>query len=101
MAVKLRKRIEKSIRFEVMVGVAICFVISFIFYAFASDFFIREEKYGNIEYDYESIENSAKNYFKQLSNSDEEFVYEEDTPESSTENNSTKYNEKYFEDFFK
>ena len=100
-AVKLRKKIEKSIRFEAMAGVAICFVISFIFYAFASDFFIREEKYGNIEYDYESIENSAKNYFKQLSNSDEEFVYEEDTPESSTENNSTKYNEKYFEDFFK
>ena len=47
-SVKLRKRIEKSIRFEVMAVVAICFIISFIFYAFASDFFVREERYGNI-----------------------------------------------------
>ena len=100
-AVKLRKKIEKSIRFEVMAGGAICFVISFIFYAFASDFFIREEKYGNIKYDYESIENSAKNYFKQLSNSDEELEYEEDMPESSTESNSTKCDEEYFKEFFK
>lgn len=85
-SVKLRKRIEKSIRFEVMAVVAICFIISFIFYAFASDFFVREERYGNIEYDYKSIENSAKFCLEQLKYS---------------ENEKITYDEDYFKEFFK
>lgn len=62
----LRKKIEKNIRFELMTVFAICFAISFIFYAFASDFLQKEETYGNINYDYVSIENTAKNYVDKI-----------------------------------
>lgn len=92
-SVKLRKRIEKSIRFEVMAVVAICFIISFIFYAFASDFFVREERYGNIEYDYKSIENSAKSCLEELKYSENE--------DYMTENEKITYDEDYFKEFFK
>ena len=46
---KLMMKIERSIRFELMVVVAVCFVISFIFYGFMNKAMIKENRVGNIE----------------------------------------------------
>ena len=94
-AVKLRKRIERNIRFEVMAVVAICFVISF-----ASDFFQKEERYGDIKYDYASIENNAKSCFNTLNN-DKNNYYQQNSQESNTESQGlTMDNKEYFKSFF-
>lgn len=62
----LKVKIEMSIRFELMVVVGICFVISFIFYGMANNVMRREHIYSNIEYNYEEIEYSAKNYVESI-----------------------------------
>ncbi|WP_423738976.1 sensor histidine kinase [Clostridium cibarium] len=66
----LREKIEKSIRFEVMVVVAICFVLSFIFYGFLNSAMKSENKQASISYDSQSVENSAKSYVDRLQKSD-------------------------------
>ncbi|MGG7177982.1 sensor histidine kinase [Clostridium paraputrificum] len=67
----LKIKIEKSIRFELMVVVAICFISAFMFYAFANDFMRQERRQANIVYNYQSIESEARNYVNQIANGGE------------------------------
>ena len=59
---EFRGRIERSIRFELMFVVAICFAISFVFYGIANNLMKREEVNSKIVYNYEEIDSIAKDY---------------------------------------
>ncbi len=63
---KLMEEIERSIRFEVMVVVAICFVVSFIFYGFINKAMIKENRIANIEYNYNDINSRAEHYAEEI-----------------------------------
>ena len=67
----LKIKIEKSIRFELMVVVGICFISAFMFYAFANDIMRQEKQQANIVYNYQSIESEARNYVDQIANGGE------------------------------
>ncbi|GAB6168014.1 HAMP domain-containing sensor histidine kinase [Clostridium carnis] len=62
----LIKRIEKSIRFELMVIFAICFVSSFMFYAFANNILAREKTSTRLEYEYGYMQSEVENIVSQL-----------------------------------
>jgi len=62
----MKKKIEKSIRFELMMVIGICFLISFIFYNFTNNLLKREYTEPKITYDYGSIERGASNLAKQI-----------------------------------
>ena len=47
----IKEKIEKSIRFELMMVVGICFLISFIFYSFTNNILKREYTESKITYD--------------------------------------------------
>lgn len=78
----LMKKIEKSIRFELMVVIAICFVTSFIFYGFVNRSMKREKSVANITYNYDVIKEESKLYVyrlqenKDLTLNNEEFFYD-------------------------
>ena len=55
----LMKRIEKSIRFELMVVFAVCFAISVIFYGISNNILSRDYTSSSIKYDYETIKDKA------------------------------------------
>ena len=55
----IKKKIEKSIRFELMIVIGICFLISFFFYSFTNNFLKREYTEPQISYDYDSVERLA------------------------------------------
>ena len=65
---KIMEKIERSIRFEVMMVVAICFVTSFIFYGFMNKAMIKENRIANIEYNYNDIKSSAEYYAEAIQN---------------------------------
>jgi signal transduction histidine kinase len=62
----MKKKIEKSIRFELMMVIGICFLISFIFYSFTNNILKREYTESKITYDYSSIERTASDLAKQI-----------------------------------
>ena len=62
----IKEKIEKSIRFELMMVVGICFLISFIFYSFTNNILKREYTESKITYDYDSIERLASDLAKQI-----------------------------------
>ena len=62
----IKKKIEKSIRFELMMVVGICFLIAFIFYSFTNSFLKKEYNEPKITYDYDSIERSASDLANQI-----------------------------------
>lgn len=66
----LKERIEKSIRFEVMVVVGVCFIISSIFYGFLNNLLKGENRVAEIKYDYQSVENESRSYAERIQNSD-------------------------------
>lgn len=66
----LKVKIEKSIRFELMVVIGICFVCSFIFYAFANNLLRQERRDANIIYHYDYIDSSARNYVDMINSGD-------------------------------
>lgn len=55
----VKVKIEESIRFELMMVVGICFLISFVFYSFTNNVLKREYTEPKITYDYDSIERAA------------------------------------------
>ncbi|MGN0143422.1 MAG: sensor histidine kinase [Clostridium sp.] len=55
----IKKKIEESIRFELMLVIAICFLISFFFYSFTNNLFKREYTEPKISYDYDAVERLA------------------------------------------
>jgi len=61
-----KEKIEKSIRFELMMVIGICFLISFIFYSFTNNFLKKEYNEPKITYDYDSIERTASDLAKQI-----------------------------------
>lgn len=67
----LKVKIEQSIRFELMVVIAICFIGSTIFYAFSNDFLKHENEEARVVYNYEGIETTAQNYVSQIENAGE------------------------------
>ncbi|MGL5084658.1 MAG: hypothetical protein ACRC68_02895, partial [Clostridium sp.] len=75
----LMRRIEQSIRFELMVVFGICFVLAFMFYGVANNVLSRDHQNSRIEYDYEYIQNNALNLVKELSNSKEKTGYYDET----------------------
>ena len=62
----IKEKIEKSIRFELMMVIGICFLISFIFYSFTNNMLKREYTESKITYDYDSIEREASDLAKQI-----------------------------------
>ena len=64
----LMVKIEKSIRFELMVVVGICFAVSFILYGMANNAMRKEHTNSNIAYNYEQIEYSARSYVNSINN---------------------------------
>lgn len=62
----IKKKIEKSIRFELMMVIGICFLMSFIFYSFTNNFLKKEYIESKITYDYDSIERAASDLAKQI-----------------------------------
>lgn len=61
------RRIEKSIRFELMLVFGICFVASFFFYGFANNLLARDKTITKLEYDYGAIQDNANYIAKSLS----------------------------------
>lgn len=82
----LMKRIEQSIRFELMVVFAICLAVSVVFYGFANNILSREDTHSSIEYDYDSIQNKALNLVRQITEAREK------------EGNYGEQSDKYYED---
>ena len=79
----LYKNIEKSIRFELMVVFAICFVSAFFFYGFANNMLAKNRTITNIEYDIGSIQSTANNIARDLSNNESvDGLSDKDTIES-------------------
>lgn len=62
----LRKKIEKSIRFELMVVIGVCFIISFLFYGFLNGIMRQEKTSANITYNYNSIEVKARDFVSNI-----------------------------------
>lgn len=60
------KNIEKSIRFELMVVFAICFVASFLFYGFANNMLAKNRTVTRIEYAAEEIQSKANSVVRGL-----------------------------------
>ncbi|WP_243176791.1 sensor histidine kinase [Clostridium gasigenes] len=63
----LMKRIEKSIRFELMVVFAVCFAISVIFYGISNNILSRDYTSSSIKYDYETIKDKALRLVNEIS----------------------------------
>lgn len=61
------RRIEKSIRFELMVVFAICFIASFLFYSFANNMLAENRTITRLEYDSGEIQSKAYSIAKELS----------------------------------
>ena len=61
------KGIEKSIRFELMLVFAICFVAAFFFYGFANNILSRDRTITRLEYDYGEIQQRASDISSRLS----------------------------------
>ncbi|MBD7915908.1 HAMP domain-containing protein [Clostridium sp. Sa3CUN1] len=61
------RRIEKSIRFELMVVFAICFLASFLFYGFANNMLVKDRTITRIEYDSAQIQSNAYSIAQNLS----------------------------------
>ena len=64
----IKKKIEKSIRFELMLVIAICFLISFFFYSYTNNFLKREYTEPQISYDYNSVERLASDLGNEIEN---------------------------------
>ncbi|MGL4774302.1 MAG: sensor histidine kinase [Clostridium sp.] len=62
----LKNKFDKSIRFELMVIVGLCFISSFAFYGVANGILRRTEVVNNIEYDYEYIQYNGNRINEQL-----------------------------------
>lgn len=75
----LKDKIEKSIRFELMLVFAICFVISMMFYGFTNDFLRRERQVSEIVYDYDSVTNTANIYMSRIEEGSDRGVTLDDT----------------------
>lgn len=63
----LIKRIERSIRFELVVVFGICFLSAFMFYGFSNNILAREQTSTRLEYDYGQIQSVANDIVSQLS----------------------------------
>lgn len=59
MIATIKRKIEKSIRFELMLVIGICFLISLCFYNFTNSFLKREYTEPQISYDYDAVERLA------------------------------------------
>lgn len=75
----LFRRIEKSIRFELMVVFAICFVASFLFYGFANNMLAKNRTITRLEYDSGEIQSKAYYIAKELSGEDDHYKSEENS----------------------
>ncbi len=73
----LLKNIEKSIRFELMVVFAICFVAAFLFYGFANNILAQNRTVTKIQYDSEDIQYKANSVARELISS--EYYYDSNT----------------------
>ncbi len=62
----LLKNIEKSIRFELMVVFAVCFVAAFLFYGFSNNMLAKNRTVTRIEYDSEDIQYKANSVAREL-----------------------------------
>ncbi|MFL0165170.1 MULTISPECIES: sensor histidine kinase [Clostridium] len=82
----IKKRIEKNIRFELMMVIGICFLAAFIFYSFSNNLFKREHTEPQIKYDYDSIERSANDLAKQIESQENLKLEDKDKINSILEN---------------
>lgn len=65
----LYEKIEESLRFELMVVFAVCFLMSFIFYGIANDLTSRERSISTIEYNTQEIIGNANSLKYEIENS--------------------------------
>lgn len=61
-------KMEKSIRFELVVVFGICFVIAFIAYGISNRYFTSTRSYSRIEYDYSHANSQKKQLINRLKN---------------------------------
>lgn len=64
--VNTRVKIEKSIRFELMMVIGICFLLAFVFYSFTNNHLKKEYTEPQITYDYDSIERAASDLARRI-----------------------------------
>lgn len=64
--VNTRVKIEKSIRFELMMVIGMCFLLAFVFYSFTNNHLKKEYTEPQITYDYDSIERAASDLARRI-----------------------------------
>lgn len=64
--VSTRVKIEKSIRFELMMVIGMCFLLAFVFYSFTNNHLKKEYTEPQITYDYDSIERAASDLARRI-----------------------------------
>ena len=80
---EIKTKIKKSIQFELMFVIAICFLISFLFYNFTNNLLKKEYTEPKITYDYDEIEQQANDLLKNIESkenltlSDKEIIEDE------------------------
>lgn len=81
------ERIQKSIRFELVIAFAICFILSTMFYGFSGRLLSKNETISNLAYDIDSIKYRASNLAQSINNLEKLEVYENES-EMQTESSS-------------
>lgn len=62
----IKLKIEKSLRSELIAVIALCFIASFVFYGIANDFLSQDRREPNVTYDYEHIEENAREVVSEI-----------------------------------
>lgn len=65
------KKIQESVRFELVIVFTICFLLSTIFYSFANRILAKNETVSNLAYDIDSIKVRASNLAETINNDSE------------------------------
>lgn len=70
------RKVEKSIRFELMIVIAGCFIVAFLFYGFANRILAENRTVTTIEYDLDGIQLKANNIATKLSSGEKYYSSE-------------------------
>lgn len=74
---KIKLKIRRSIRFELMLVIGVCFLISFSFYSFTNNLLTRQYTEPQISYDYDSIERNANRLMRAV-NSEKDLTLDDE-----------------------
>lgn len=83
------ERIQKSIRFELVIVFAICFALSVLFYSFSGRMLSKNQTVSNLAYDIDSIKSRASTLAERINGLEEEEVSEDELNEELENNLNT------------